>query len=464
VITCPRILIAGSQSGVGKTSTSLGLVSALSAKGLKVQTFKVGPDFLDPTYLALASGRPCYNLDGWMMGEEYVRSLFASATADADIAVIEGVMGLFDGFGPDSADGSAAQIAVWLGAPVLLVLNAAGASRSLAAMARGFAGFDENVAIAGVIANNCGSENHAALLAEALRHSGAPALAGGVIKGDYPQLPSRHLGLVSADTGTLKNETLQTLAAAVARRIDLDRVIGLAKAAPPARAGVAGESAGNSAKGLRLGVARDRAFHFYYQDNLDALAALGFELAEFSPIADRTLPERLDALYLGGGYPELNAEELSANKAMIESIRAFAARGRPVYAECGGLIYLSQGVEDHDGNQCSLAGLLPAWAKMKQRFASLGYVEVDLTADSLFGQKGAILRGHKFHYSELVDDPAGSGEWKKVYELKRKRTGEVAREGYQRGNTLASYVHLHLASRPRALHRLAKICREEQTP
>jgi len=455
--TCPRIIIGGAHSGVGKTSVTLGLTAALKKRGLKIQTYKVGPDFLDPTYLEIASGRPCYNLDAWMMGRDYVRSLFNKTSADADIAVIEGVMGLFDGFSPESSEGSTAQIAKWLKAPVALVANAGGASRSFAAMVEGYAKFEPDIKIKGVIANFCGSKNHSDLLRRAINSHLSSKYLGGIVKGAAPKLDSRHLGLVTAQDALTQN-MVDELAVVVEEHISIEDLIDMARTAPGFKVG--GMDVNREETKARLGVARDKAFQFYYADNLEALNASGFELVYFSPTFDRRLPENLDALFIGGGYPEACADELSENVSMKNDIRNFADSGLPVYAECGGLMYLSEGVEDINGKRNPMVGLLPAWTKMRQRFTALGYVEASFEENSLFGKACETIRGHKFHYSELLDDPADNDGWKTVYSLKRKRDGKTFCEGYSRGATLASYAHLHFASRPLSCRRFINSCLE----
>ncbi len=457
---CPRVIIAGAHSGVGKTSLALGLSAALKKRGLKVQTYKVGPDFLDPTYLKIASGRPCYNLDAWMMGQDYVKSLFQKTSAGADIAVIEGAMGLFDGFSPESSEGSTAQIAKWLKAPVALVANAGGASRSFAALVEGYARFEPDLQIKGVIANFCGSKNHSNLLSRAINSHLSCKYLGGVVKGAAPKLDSRHLGLVTAKD-TLTQNIVDELAVVVEEHILVKDVIEMAKTAPRLKTGEI--SANHEDTAARLGVARDKAFQFYYTDNLEALRASGFELVEFSPTCDRRLPDNLDALLIGGGYPEEYADELSENISMKNDIRNFSDSGLPVYAECGGLMYLSKGIEDINGKRNPMVGLLPAWTKMRQRFTALGYVTASFEENSLFGKASETIRGHKFHYSELLDDPAGSDGWKTVYSLKRKRDGEIFSEGYSKGGVLASYAHLHFASRPLSLRRFINSCMEANT-
>jgi cobyrinic acid a,c-diamide synthase len=461
MIDCPRIVIGGTESGVGKTSLTLALVAALRRRGTRVQTFKVGPDFLDPSYLAVASGRPCYNLDGWMMGRDYVEKLVARTTADADIAVIEGVMGLFDGASHDGLEGSTAEIAAWLRAPVILVADVYGVARSLAPVVKGFAAFERNVNVAGVIANRCGSVRHGIMLAEALQASHLPPLVAAIPQGALPALPERHLGLVTADARNLPQQALEALADAFERYSTVGEIVNMARSAPflyveaPERRGLTSR--------VRLGVAHDAAFHFYYRDVLDELEDGGCTLVRFSPVTDGALPEDLDALYLGGGYPEETAAELAANGPMLSSLRDFAASGRPVYAECGGLMYLCREMETVDGTRHAMAGILPATVKMQRGLQALAYVDVTLMEDALWGHAGESVRGHEFHHSTLTANPAGVDGWRSVYRMHKPRVEVPVEEGFQRGNILASYAHLHLASRPRALERFIASC-ERRTP
>lgn len=465
--TIPRLVIGGAHSGVGKSSVSLALVAALCRRGLQVQTFKVGPDYLDPGHLARLSGRPCYNLDGWMSDEGYVRQLFYDACVDADIAIVEGVMGLFDGSSATSLQGSTAQIAGWLQAQVLLVVNAHGMARSIAALVQGYAGFDPAVRIGGVVANMCGSASHGELLSQALAAARLPPLLGAIHRDDFPDLPSRHLGLVSAEEFEWDTELCNRLGAVAEARIDLDHLMTLVAAGESPEghpATVNRPEAGH----LRIGIARDAAFQFYYPDLFDALEKRGVELCFFSPLEDGSVPLGCDALYLGGGYPEVHAETLSANRSMLQSVADFCRSERPVYAECGGLIYLSLGVE-RDDRRWPLVGLLPSWAHLLEKRKALGYVEATLQRPSLFGDCETRLRGHEFHYSELCSDPIGVDGWQSAYRLKQNRSGNCRDEGYQKGLVLASYAHLHLVSQPQAIDafvqkmRRAKAARNEAT-
>ena len=449
----PRVVIAGTQSGVGKTSLTLGIVASLKRRGLRVQTFKVGPDYLDPTYLALASGRPCYNLDGWMTGKAYVRELFCRVCEDADVALIEGVMGLFDGAEPATLEGSTAEVAAWLDAPVALVVNAHGAGRSFAAAVHGFSTFAPEIRVAGVIANRCGSARHVDLLTESLASASLPPLLGAVTREALPALPSRHLGLVTADEIRFSQGVLDQLVDAMEAGVSLEKILAVARNAAPIPCPLQQGAPTAALPSLRLGIARDEAFHFYYPDNLQALELAGCELVSFSPLHDAALPQGLHGIYIGGGYPEEHAQALAANGGMLNAIRQFATAQHVIYAECGGLMYLSQGIETLDGVRHPLLGLLPAWTRMCERRRSLGYVEAELTCDGLWGCAGERLRGHEFHYSELTGVPV---DCESAYALHYRRAARPVAEGFQRGSLLASYAHLHFASRPSAVSHFVK--------
>lgn len=453
---CPRLAIGGTHSGVGKTSLTLAFVAALRRRGYRIQTFKVGPDFLDPSYLALASGRPCYNLDGWMMGRKYVERLFARVTADADIVVIEGVMGLFDGAKMHSLKGSTAEIAAWLRVPVILVSDVYGMSRSLAATVKGYVSFDRRVRVEGVIANCCGSEKHAALLRDALKASRLPPLVAAIPRGALPKLPSRHLGLVTANARNLSPQILDMLADAFEQHAMMEAFLKLADAAPLLYDDLFTRD--TVPQRVRLGVAYDAAFHFYYQDFFDELERRGCEIIRFSPINDNRLPDDLNALYFGGGYPEEMAANLSKNSAMRAAVKAFAESGRPVYAECGGLMYLCRTLEKADGTVYPMVGLLPSKTLMHHRIQSLSYTEVLLKEDSLWGKKGSMARGHEFHYSQIQPSPVGLGGWRSIYSARKRRADVPEEEGFQKNQVLASYVHLHLASRPALLEHFIRTC------
>lgn len=448
----PRLLVAGTASGVGKTTAVVGLTRALRARGLRVAVFKCGPDYLDPTYHARAAGRPSQNLDGWMMGRDAVLATFARAARDADIALVEGVMGLFDGASPTGEAGSAAEIAKWLGAPVLLVVDASGMARTIAAVARGFASFDRDLELAGLICNRVGSRGHLDLLRKALSD---PPIVGGLPEEPSLRFPERHLGLVRADERSAPDALLAELGARVAEWCDLEAIVGIARRAAALPAESPEEvSTGGATRRCRIGLAFDEAFHFYYEDNLRRLEELGAELVRFSPVRDHRLPT-VDGLYLGGGYPEVHAEVLSRNRSMHEDVRAFAAAGRPIYAECGGLMYLAASIRTLDERVHSMVGLIPREVVMRDRLQALGYVEVETQERSLLGPAGLRFRGHEFRYSELQ---GASPDVDRLYSVRRRRGDQVFREGYRCGSVLASYVHAHWASNPLAAEGFVEAC------
>ncbi len=437
----PRLVIAGTSSNVGKTTVMVGLVRALRARGLRVAVFKCGPDYLDPTYHVRAAGTPCHNLDGWMMGRDGVLSTFARAAQGADIALLEGVMGLFDGASPTSEEGSTAEIAKWLQAPVLLVCDAGGMARSIAALAKGFSTFDADLQISGLICNRLGSRGHLELLRKAT--GGVPPVMGGLLKEATLAFADRHLGLHHADRATVSEDVFVAWGDRVNEWCDVDAIVALAQTAPLLPEMHALERIVREGARCRIGLAFDEAFHFYYDDNLRRLESLGAELVRFSPIHDAHLPD-VDGLYFGGGYPEVYAVELSRNRSMRQDVAAFAKAHGPIYGECGGLMYLSNGIRTLDGVLHPMVGLIPGEAEMKDRLQALGYVEVDTQGETMLGPEGLRFRGHQFRYSDLRL-PA---DVECCYNVRRRRGGESFQEGYRKGNTLASYVHAHWASNP----------------
>lgn len=447
----PRLLIAGVSSNVGKTTVTVALARALTARGLRVAVFKCGPDYLDPTYHRRAAGRPSHNLDGWMMGREAVLETFHEGCAEADIALIEGVMGLFDGASPTSLEGSSAEIARWLGAPVLLVLGAGGMARSVAALAHGFATFEPEVRLAGLFCNQVGSASHLALLAEACTET---PVVGGMLADKTQQFPSRHLGLHAADEA-VSDADLDTWAVRLLEHTDLDRILSLAGAAGPLprSAATLGPVAPAAAPPrCRIGIARDEAFSFYYPYNLRLLEQLGAQLVPFSPLVDRTLPE-VDGLYIGGGYPELHATRLTDNRELRAHIAALAAAGRPIYGECGGLMFLSDAIVTLDGARHEMVGVISGTAVMQPRLSALGYVEVETRTPSLLGPAGTRFRGHQFRYSRFESELAPSR-----YTLRTRRNGAHTEEGYGSGSVLGSYVHAHWASNRDAARSFVAAC------
>jgi cobyrinic acid a,c-diamide synthase len=455
----PRLVIAGTRSGVGKTSIALGVMAALKSRGLRVQPFKVGPDYLDPSWHRLATGRVSYNLDTWMLSREYVQRLFQQKTCDADIAIIEGVMGLFDGASTTALQGSTAEIASILNAPVLLVADATGAGRSFAAGIKGFSEFEPSCHIAGVIANYCGSSRHASILQEALTGAGLCDLAGWFSRDAFPELSSRHLGLKAPKSNSPGEVVTDALGLAVQRQIDMDAIYKLAsQRSTPAEenSSASVESQPDRFPECRgtVAVAMDEAFSFYYPDNLELLQDFGLRIVEFSPLRDSELPKDIDGLLLGGGYPEEHAHQLSANVTMLRSIARFAETDKPIYAECGGMMYLAMTVIDRNSQSWPMVGLLPFSTRMLDRSKRLGYAATTLAEKTLLGPPGTQLRGHEFHYSEIVE-PFEFGPWRQPYILRDSRGDGERPGGFAKGNILASYVHQHFQSNPVAAEALS---------
>lgn len=419
--SCPALLIAAPASGQGKTTVTAALARLHARQGRRVRVFKCGPDFLDPMILARASGHPVYQLDLWMVGEAESRRLLWEAAGDADLILIEGVMGLFDG------SPSAADLARCFGVPVLGVINGAAMAQTFGALAVGLATYQPDLPFAGVLGNRVGSQRHSDLIRDSLpdwiRWYGALPRSSEV------ELPSRHLGLVQAEELADLDARLDAAADALAASAEV--------ALPPAVRFAAPETPGErpDLAGVRIGVARDTSFAFLYQANLDLLEQLGAELRFFSPLADSALPE-VDSLYLPGGYPELHLPQLAGNRAMAEAIRAHHQAGKPILAECGGMLYLLEGLTDVTGAAADLLGLLPGRATLQKRLAALALQEARLPEGS--------LRGHTFHHS-LLDSPQ--------VPLVRglcPNDKPVAEAVFRSGRLTASYIHFYLPSNPRA--------------
>lgn len=444
----PTFLIAAPASGSGKTTLTLALLAALRRRGLRVAPFKVGPDFIDPGHHAAVCGRPSRNLDGWMCEEVVVRDIFRRGCRDADVAVIEGVMGLFDGARGADDGGSSAEIARWLGARILLVIDARAQARSAAALAQGFTRFDPRLTFAGILCNRVGSARHAELLREAFASvPELPPLLGCLPRDGALSLPERHLGLVTADEAHRDETFYQGLADWLENHIDLEPLLPNVLEVPA----VPDVLPPQPPPQARIAVARDEAFCFYYPENLEQLEAAGAELVFFSPLRDAHLPREIDGLYLGGGYPELHARQLAANTGLLADIRRAALRGLPIYAECGGLMLLAENIDDQP-----MAGVFPAAAQMLRTRKALGYREVTLIRDGLLGPAGTRLRGHEFHYSEMAMPP----EVPRLYHVSRRDGEALPDEGYQEHNVLGSYIHLHFGSHPRVAEHFVQYCRK----
>ena len=439
-----HLIIAGTHSGCGKTTVTLGLLAAFRKKGLEVQPFKAGPDFIDTGLHRLITGRPSRNLDLWMCGKQAVIECFKKHAENADIAVIEGVMGMYDG------EFSTAMLASTLGVPAILVVDAYGMAESAGAVVKGFA----SELIAGVIFNRVASDSHFKRLKDSVQK--VPVL--GCLPRDLDfEIPHRHLGLFVAEEAPIASDGIDKLADAVIEHIDIDLLLKTAGGRGDAETRKRVETAKpwnpeekklpacprtDSPPSAKIAVAYDRSFCFYYEDNLDLLRQAGAELIFFSPLSGPHIPADADAVYIGGGYPELYAEALSGNSTMLASVNAWTRSGRPLYAECGGLMYLSQGIYDFDGNFFKMAGVLPFETQMNKGGLHLGYREIMLEGDCILGKKGESLKGHEFHYSKIVN----SAETNSVYSVRNRSGKPLPNDGYRLNRTLASYVHLHFAS------------------
>lgn len=503
----PVLVVAGTHSGCGKTTVTLALMAALTRRGLRVQPMKAGPDYIDPGLHAAVTGRPGWNLDGWMCGAEGVRRSFARAVRagdphDAshsapDIAVIEGVMGLYDGASADGGQGSTAEVAALLDAPVLLVADVRGMSRSAAALVGGYTRFDPALRFAGVVCNRVGGPGHHDLLCGALAaHCPETPLLGLLARDEALGLPSRHLGLAQAhelEWATLTArlaDWFEAGLAAAGQSLDglLSHCAAMAPTATetpapdalhatpealvtPASASAAAHAthvAEGPTRRVRIGIARDAAFSFLYPENLFLLEEAGAEPVFLSPLDDAELPRGLGGLLLPGGYPELHAARLAANAPMLAAVRTLAAQGRPVHGECGGFMYLMRSITDTHGNLHAMTGCLPAACRMDARLRALGYREAQALRASPFGPAGTVLRGHEFHYSRL--DPASkevspgpvaaqsghSGH--SVWTLRDRNGTPLGTEGLCAGSVSGSYVHLHFGSNPAAARAFVAAC------
>jgi cobyrinic acid a,c-diamide synthase len=439
------VLIAGTAGGVGKTTVALAIMVGLRARGLVVQPFKCGPDFIDAGHHSAICGRASRNLDTWMLSGEANRRVFSDACAGADIAVVEGMMGLFDGVAGEGEEGSSAEIAKLLDLPVVLALDAGNSARSLAAVARGFELFDSALRVEGFILNRVAGERHFRMLECAFRSTTTVPILGWLPRDPAVEIPERHLGLHTAAEKTEKTEMSRRLAAlaTLARdRLDLG-LLEQFESSLRAASRPAFDAAAHGADPVRVGVARDQAFSFYYEDNLDALRELDAEILEWSPLSDKELPTDIDALYIGGGYPELYAAQLSENRALTKQVKAFSQTGKPVYAECGGMMYLAEALRTSQG-LFPMAGVLPLSVEMTEHLVHFGYTDVEFRQDCLLGENGTTVRGHSFHCSRVTETSPVAPAYLVHYSLSDVRTSE----GYCSNNVLASYIHLHFRSNP----------------
>jgi cobyrinic acid a,c-diamide synthase len=421
----------------------------------------VGPDFIDPMYHREVTGAPSYNLDGWLMGREGVWRAFARVAPRDEVSIIEGVMGLFDGraTGPE---GSSAEVAALVQAPILLVLDVGGMSRSAAALVRGYAHFDPTVHVAGVVLNRVGGERHYQLVKTSIEEQAGMPVWGYLPWGDELVLPERHLGLVPVGEDAAFHQVCRALAASAERTIDLEAIVAAAQGASNLEINQDVGMAVPEGR-VRIGVAQDAAFNFYYEANFRWLRHWGAELVEFSPLVDAGLPMDVDGLYFGGGFPEVFAKGLAANETFIGALRQAHQAGIPMYAECGGLMYLVEAIHDTAGMRHPMVGLSPGLCRLTDRLQNFGYKEVQSLRDSVLGPQGLRTRGHEFHYSVWDGRPQDTGLYRT-----RSSHGDEQEEGYSLANLTASYVHLHFDACPQVARSLvdkaAEFRRQRQQP
>ena len=455
------IVIAAPHSGSGKTTLTAGLIGALRTQGQRVQPFKVGPDYIDPGYHTLAAGRTCRNLDSWLLPKAAYQELFARATRDADCAVIEGVMGLYDGARYDSEEGSTAEIAKRFNAAVIVVLDASKVARTIGATALGMQAFDPTLNIVGYIANNVAGAGHGDGVRLAIERATGKPCFGWVARDPTLTLPERHLGLVPTAEAGAWLAFVERAATVVAQQVDLDA---LWQAVPVSETEFLTKTQFlaqlRSAPSLstprpRIAIAEDAAFSFLYPENLELLREAGAEIVPFSPLRDPALPPGTQALYLCGGFPELYAAELARNTALHRDLRAAAAHGLPIYAECGGLMVLTEAIIDQAGVRHPMAGVLPGVTTMTPRL-TMGYRRLRAYSDNWLWRRGEEIRGHEFHYSTWTERPATLAS---LYQLLpwKEAAGSTAQaeqwEGVCAGNVIASYTHLHFLARPQLAER-----------
>ena len=450
-----RLVIAGTGSGVGKTTFTIGIMAALQQKGYTVQGFKCGPDYIDPSYHTAVTDRISRNLDSWMFDHQIVRDMVAHASKGANISIIEGVMGFFDGKSPLENTGSTAEISMITESPVLLIVNCASMARSAAAIVKGFQTLASGPNIVGVIANQVGSVGHFEIVKAAIEQECDVPVVGFLKKEQDIDIPSRHLGLIPAIERGELNPFFDKLANLISETIDIDRLYELAETTEMIST-TSGIFEQHEDKGVTIAIAKDAAFNFYYQENFELLEAYGAKLVYFSPLNGEKVPFEADGLYLGGGFPEEFAEELAESEISKDSIRTAISSGIPTLAECGGFMYLTESITNTTGNLYPMVGLIPGKVKMQKKLAALGYREIVGTKDNFLIGGDQQAKGHEFHYSIFE----GTDSMPYAYETK----GRLGRkqEGYLKGNLVAGYTHFHFASNPKLVERWIQACASQK--
>lgn len=442
-------MIAGTHSGVGKTTVSLGLMGVLSKK-YKVQPFKVGPDYIDTAYHRYVTGNFSCNLDLYMLGEENLKDLFYKNASKADISIIEGVMGLYDGIDTTSF-GSSSQIAKILNVPVVLIVDASSMAASVSALIMGYMNYDKDVKIKGVILNKVGSERHYSLLEEAIKGDLGIEVFGYLPKDVKLELPERHLGLLPVYEAREINKKFERLYSYIKKYIDIEKMMNLTIKLPDL--GRTEEEKLEKSKGVKIGYAYDEAFNFYYKESLETFNEMGAELIPFSPLQDENLPEGICGLYIGGGFPEVFEMRLSENKKMLNSIKEAVKKGMPVYAECGGLMYLSKAIKDLEGNTFEMVGVYNFEVVMTKRLQRFGYVEAEVISDNALFKKGEKLKGHEFHHSVIEGSSQNAS-----YVVHKPGREESWQCGFVYKNCFATYVHINLYTYKEAVKRFVDKC------
>lgn len=436
-----RLMFAATTSGTGKTTICSGIQRVLKNRGLCVQPFKVGPDYIDTEYHYRASGNKSKNLDEFMLPQEEIKFLFAKSAAQADISIIEGVMGLYDGLGAGHDYCSTASMSKILDCPVILIIDGKSMAASAAALVLGYKNLDPDVKIAGVIANNVSTESHFNIIKTAVEfHTGIPVI-GRIPKDEKFALSSRHLGLTPSAEMEGLDEKLNYIAQVIENYLDIDKLMELANMEPIEFQKNRRDEI-KDITDVRLAMAYDKAFNFYYRDSMELLEEMGVRIIPFSPLSDEKLPENIHGIFLGGGFPEVFAKELSENQKLLREIQEKSEEGMPIYAECGGLMYLGEELEDLDKNFFSMTKILSGRSMMSKRLQRFGYCEGIAQQDTLLSKKGEIVRGHEFHYSDFISDELT------VYDMQKKMSDGTLKKwqgGYCKKNTLGTYLHTHFA-------------------
>lgn len=444
-------MIAGTHSGVGKTTITIGIIGYLSKKQ-KVIPFKIGPDYIDAAYHRFASGNSAYNLDVYMLGDDYVKKSFLKHALSGDVALVEGVMGMYDGIN-NTSYGSSAHVAKLLNLPVVLVVDASGMAASVSALIKGYIEYDRDVKIAGVIFNRVGGEKHYKLLKECIERDLGIKAFGYLPHDDRISLPERHLGLMPIFE-IKENHNFSILYDSIGEFIDVEGILDVCDVNFKKDDLIEEKVTAKTRETVKIAIAYDEAFNFYYQDSFDALKEAGAELLPFSPLHDEALPKDISGIYIGGGFPEVFADKLSQNVRMLSLLKHNIDIGMPVYAECGGLMYLTKRIIDLDGNEHKMIGVFDLDAIMTKRLINFGYVEADVLQDNVLFKKGDVVMGHVFHNSKV------SGEFNNfVYDVHKPNSKENWLCGYVYKNCLATYVHVNLFSYPNAVNRFIGKCK-----